>query len=172
MARYKVGDIVNTHGIKGEVRVIATTDFPESRFVKGQVLFIDTTPAVKVEIATVRKHKQFILLSFVDYQNINLIEKFKGTSLSIDGEDLQELADDEYFYHEIVGLSVKDNDSGQTLGKVKEILQLPANDVWVIQREDDKDLLLPFIEQVVTEIDLNQGVAYVNVLEEWQVDEN
>ncbi len=66
MALYKVGSIVNTHGIRGEVRVIATTDFPEERFVKGKELVIDGKTPTKVTIATVRPHKQFILLSFVD----------------------------------------------------------------------------------------------------------
>jgi len=172
MALYKVGDIVNTHGIKGEVRVIATTDFPEERFVKGQELVIAGQKPVTVKIATVRPHKQFILLSFVDLQNINLVEQYKGHELMIDGEELQELDDDEFFYHEVVGLKVLDNANGAELGTIKEILQLPANDVWVVQRAGQADLLLPFIEQVVTEIDVEAGIAKVNLLEEWTADEN
>lgn len=166
MALYKVGSIVNTHGIRGEVRVIATTDFPEERFVKGKELVIDGKTPTKVTIATVRPHKQFILLSFVDLQNINLVEQFKGHDLQVADADLQDLDDDEYYYHDIVGLTVINNEDNSELGSVKEILQLPANDVWVVGSKGKDDLYLPFTEQVVTEIDLEAKTAHVNPLEE------
>lgn len=81
-------------------------------------------------------------------------------------EALQDLADDEYYYHEIVGLDVVDNATGKTLGKVAEIMELPANDVWVVKAKGQDDIFLPYIENVVTEIDLDAGVAKVNMLEE------
>ena len=166
MALYKVGTIVNTHGIRGEVRVIATTDFPEERFQKGSKLIIDGKTPVEVEIATVRNHKQFVLLSFKDLQNINLVEQYKTHDLMVPEEALQDLADDEYYYHEIVGLDVVDNATGKTLGKVAEIMELPANDVCVVKAKGQDDIFLPYIENVVTEIDLDAGVAKVNMLEE------
>ena len=154
MALYKVGTIVNTHGIRGEVRVIATTDFPEERFQKGSKLIIDGKTPVEVEIATVRNHKQFVLLSFKDLQNINLVEQYKTHDLMVPEEALQDLAD------------VVDNATGKTLGKVAEIMELPANDVWVVKAKGQDDIFLPYIENVVTEIDLDAGVAKVNMLEE------
>ncbi|QIL50670.1 ribosome maturation factor RimM [Weissella coleopterorum] len=172
MALYKVGTIVNTHGIKGEVRVIATTDFPAERFVPGNRMVIDQKMNVSVEIATVRKHKQFILLSFKDLQNINFIEKYKGLEIFVDETKVPQLDQNEYFYHDIVGLSIINNENQDVIGTVKEILELPANDVWVIQRKQGSDLLLPFTSQVVQEIDLNNRVAKVNLLEEWVADEN
>lgn len=165
MALYKVGTIVNTHGIRGEVRVIATTDFPEERFTKGQGLVIDGKTPVEVTIQTVRPHKQFILLSFKDLQNINLIEQYKGRDLMVDEAQLAELADDEYYYHEIVGLDVIDNADESVLGQVSEILELPANDVWVVKRAGKNPLYIPYIADVVTEIDLEQGQAKINFLE-------
>ncbi|MDR3190062.1 MAG: ribosome maturation factor RimM [Lactobacillaceae bacterium] len=166
MALYKVGSIVNTHGIRGEVRVISSTDFPEERFVKGNELVIDGKLPVKVKIATVRPHKQFILLSFVDLQNINLVEQYKGRDLMVAEEDLQALDEDEYYFHDMVGLKVINNADGAEIGTVKEILQLPANDVWVVAVKGQDDLYLPFTQQVVQEIDLDAGTAKVNLLEE------
>jgi len=166
MALYKVGTIVNTHGIRGEVRVIATTDFPEERFKKGNKLVIDGKNPVEVTIATVRNHKQFVLLSFKDLQNINLVEQFKTHDLMVPEEDLQDLDEDEFYYHEIVGLEVIDNASGRVLGKVTEIMELPANDVWVVKAKGQDDLFIPYISNVVTEIDLDAGVAKVDMLEE------
>jgi 16S rRNA processing protein RimM len=165
MALYKVGTIVNTHGIRGEVRVIATTDFPEERFVKGAELVIDGKTPTTVTIQTVRPHKQFILLSFKDLQNINLVEQFKGHDLMVDEEFLQDLAEDEYYYHEIIGLDVVDNATGAVLGQVDEILELPANDVWVVKRRGQDPLYLPYIADVVTEIDLDANQAKINLLE-------
>lgn len=81
-------------------------------------------------------------------------------------EALQDLAEDEFYYHEIVGLDVIDNATGQVLGKVAEIMELPANDVWVVRAKGQDDLFIPYIENVVTEIDLDAGVAKVDMLEE------
>lgn len=81
-------------------------------------------------------------------------------------EALQDLAEDEFYYHEIVGLDVIDNATGKVLGKVAEIMELPANDVWVVKAKGQDDLFIPYIENVVTEIDLDAGVAKVDMLEE------
>jgi 16S rRNA processing protein RimM len=165
MALYKVGTIVNTHGIRGEVRVIATTDFPEERFVKGAELTIDGKEPKTVTIQTVRPHKQFILLSFKDMQNINLVEQYKGRDLMVAEENLSELAEDEFYYHEIIGLDVVDNANGEIIGTVSEILELPANDVWVVKRKGQDPLYLPYIADVVIEIDLAANQAKINLLE-------
>lgn len=78
----------------------------------------------------------------------------------------QALSDDEFYYHEIIGLNVIDNATNEILGKVSEIMPMPANDVWVVYAKGKEDLLLPFIEDVVTAIDLDTGTAKVNLLEE------
>lgn len=167
MSLFKVGTIVNTHGIRGEVRVVPITDFPEERFQVGEQLVIDGKTPTNVVIKTARAHKQFILLSFEDLQDINLIEQYKGRDLLVDEADLNELAsDDEYYYHQIIGLTVIDQATQQTLGKVSEILELPANDVWVVKQKGADDLLLPNIKQVIEQVDLEQGQVFVNQLEE------
>lgn len=167
MPLYKVGKIVNTHGIRGEVRVVPTTDFPMERFQKNNKLIIVAKPSnIEVQIATVREHKQFILVSFVNMQNINDVEQFKGCELMVADDLQQELPNDEFYYHDIIGLQIVDNETQEIIGKVSEILPMPANDVWVIKAKGHDDILLPFIEDVVVEVDLEQGIAKVNLLEE------
>ncbi|WP_390404658.1 ribosome maturation factor RimM [Lacticaseibacillus jixiensis] len=161
---YHVGNIVNTHGIRGEVRVIATTDFPEERFKKGTKLVIDTTPNTEVVVASSRKHKDFTLLTFDGYDNINQVEVFKGHTLNVTEEEQQPLDEGEYYYRDIIGLSVIDQ-SGQTLGEVTEILSPGANDVWVIKRPGKSEVLLPFLKSVVLSIDLATRTAHVDVPE-------
>lgn len=167
MSLYKVGKIVNTHGIRGEVRVVPTTDFPMERFKKNNKLVIVTKPNnIEVQIATVREHKQFILVSFVNMQNINDVEQYKGCELMVTKDLQQDLSSDEFYYHDIIGLKIIDNASQEVIGTVSEILPMPANDVWVVTAKGSDDILLPFIEDVVTMIDLEQGIAKVNLLEE------
>ncbi|MDT6980775.1 ribosome maturation factor RimM [Levilactobacillus zymae] len=169
MTYYTVGTIVNTHGIKGEVRVIATTDFPQKRFAKGAVLWAflpNATQPTKLTVATVRQHKQFYLLSFTGYPSINDVEGFKTATLKITADELQadDLKPGEYYYHQIVGLHVV-TESGDQLGTIKEILSPGANDVWVVQRTGKADLLLPVIDQVVKHIDLDSQQVTVDLME-------
>lgn len=161
---YKVGTMVNTHGIRGEMRVIATTDFPEERFQKGKQLFIDNNEKTPVEIATVRPHKQFILVSFKDMQNINNVEKYKGMDLLVADADLQTLEEGEFYYKDIIGAEVVTED-GLSIGNVKEIFETGANDVWVVKRQGKDDLLLPMIDDVIKEVDVDNQKITIDLLE-------
>lgn len=167
MNYYTVGKIVNTHGIRGEVKVIATTDFVDERFVVGNKLYLflpkQATP-LELVIKTHRSHKQFEMLSFEGYDNINLVEKFKQCELKISEDQQAALDDDEYYYHQIIGLKVLD-EQHQEIGSIKEILSPGANDVWVVKRNGQKDLLLPAIKDVIKEIDVINGFVIVEVLE-------
>lgn len=169
MAYYTVGTIVNTHGIRGEVRVVATTDFPTKRFAVGATLYAflphQTTP-VTLKVGTVRKHKSFYLLSFPDRPSINDVEGLKTATLKIadDQLDQSDLQPGEYYYHQIVGLDVVTVD-GEPLGQIKEILSPGANDVWVVARPGKSDLLLPKIDQVIKQVDLDHHQVIVELME-------
>jgi 16S rRNA processing protein RimM len=161
-----VGKIVNTHGIRGEVRVISKTDFPELRYQKGKklTLFRQGKEPLELTIANHRKHKNFDLLTFEGYPNINDVEPFRDGILKVSEEDLTDLEENEYYYYEIIGLNVID-ENGELLGKIKEILSPGANDVWVVQRKGKKDALIPYIESVVKEIDLDANEVHVEIPE-------
>ena len=106
---YRVGKIVNTHGVRGEVRIISTTDFVDERYAEGSRLFIDhpsLAQKLEVIVKSHRTHKNFDLLTFEGFDSIDSVEKFKGGSLLVAAEDLQELPEGEYYYHEIIGCNV------------------------------------------------------------------
>ena len=133
-----VGKIVNTQGIKGEVRVISKTDFPEERYQKGYVTTISREKApIELVVKSHRKHKNFDILSFEGHPNINDVEKYRDGILKVAKDNLAELAEDEFYYHQIIGATVYD-ETGSELGKIKEILSPGANDVWVVQRPKKK----------------------------------
>lgn len=164
---YNVGKIVNTQGLRGEVRVISKTDFAEERYKKGQALYLfqeGSKSPIKLIIKSHRKHKNFDIVSFEGHPSINDIEKYRDGILKIRAEQQHELEENEFYYHEIVGLQVID-ENNEELGKIKEILSPGANDVWVIQRLKGKDVLIPYIESVVKTIDLENGVVHVEIPE-------
>ncbi|MBC9700987.1 MAG: 16S rRNA processing protein RimM, partial [Leuconostoc sp.] len=108
---FKVGTIVNTHGIRGEVKIMAITDFAQDRFKKGADLFIDTKQGrIPVKVQSSRLHKNMWLVLFVGVTNINEIEKYKGDDVYIEGTARPELEDDQYYYDEIIDSTVVDLD--------------------------------------------------------------
>ncbi|WP_337020518.1 ribosome maturation factor RimM, partial [Oceanobacillus massiliensis] len=126
-------------------------------------VFKDEQP-IKLKIAAHRIHKGFDLLQFEGYGNINLVESFKGCELKIGEDQLSELDEDEFYYHEIIGCEVFTADE-RRLGKIKEILSPGANDVWVVKQESGKDLLIPYIEQVVKNIDIDSKKVVIEPME-------
>ena len=166
MNYFNVGKIVNTQGLQGEMRVLSVTDFAEERFKKGNKLALFDKKdqfVMDVEIASHRKAKNFDIIKFKGMYHINDIEKFRDFSLKVAEEDISDLEDGEFYYHEIIGLEVYENDV--LLGTIKEILQPGANDVWVVKRKGKRDLLLPYIPPVVLGIDIEQGRVDVEIPE-------
>lgn len=161
-----VGKIVNTQGLKGEVRVISVTDFVNERYKKGALLtiFQDGKETVEVTVKSHRKHKNFDLLTFENHLRIEDVEIYKGSELKVSKEHIQELEGEDYYYHQIIGLSVV-TDEGEELGEIKEILSPGANDVWVVKGKAKKDILLPYIDDVVKEVNLEEGRVVVSIME-------
>ncbi|WP_017727285.1 ribosome maturation factor RimM [Halalkalibacterium ligniniphilum] len=164
---FKVGKIVNTHGVRGEVRVISTTDFPEERYAVGTTLYLESPNQEKrpLVVSGHRQHKSFDLLRFEGLDSINEVEGFKGCLLMVPEEELQDLEEGEFYYYEIIGCTVQ-TDDGRELGKVKEILAPGANDVWVVQRkEGGKDILIPYIDEVVVDINVENKIITIHAIE-------
>lgn len=163
-----VGKIVNTHGVRGEVRVISRTDFKESRYQQGNTLyaFNEKGEGTPLTITSWRQHKQFDLLTFEGYTSLNDVEMLKGCLLKIHRDHLDDyLEEGEFYYHEIIGLTVF-TDSGEEVGKIKEILSPGANDVWVVQRKDKgKDILIPYIDDVVKNVDIDNNKVIISPME-------
>ncbi|MEH7110470.1 ribosome maturation factor RimM [Bacillus sp. JJ1764] len=164
---FNVGKIVNTHGVKGEVRVVSKTDFPEERYKPGNTLFLflptSETP-VELTVKSHRTHKNFNLLVFEGYENINLVEAFRDGILKVPESQLVELEENEFYFHEIIGCLVATT-SGEELGKVTEILTPGANDVWVIKGKNGKEILIPYIDEVVKKVDVREKVILIEPME-------
>ncbi|MDN6161282.1 MAG: ribosome maturation factor RimM [Atopostipes sp.] len=167
MSEYlNLGEIVNTHGIKGEVRVQSLTDKADERYQAGAelVIHLDSNKKEKVTVESHRKHKQFDLLTFEEFDSINEVEDFKSKLLQIEREKLPEPEKGQFYESDLIDLKVVD-ENREEIGRFKEVLFLPANDVWIVSRPDQKDLLLPVIESVIKKVDLEAEEIVVNLIE-------
>ncbi|MFC9538373.1 ribosome maturation factor RimM [Lysinibacillus sp. NPDC056959] len=168
MEWFNVGRIVNTHGIRGEVRVLSTTDFEDERFAVGNKIAAfkkDDKKPTWVKIESMRRHKNFILLTFEGMNNINIVEPFKEGMLKITKDQMTDdlLEENEYFYHDIIGCTIV-SEEGETIGVVADILQTGANDVWVV-KGNKKEHYIPYIEDIVKEIDVDEKKIVIHVMD-------
>lgn len=164
---FNVGKIVNTQGIKGEVRVVSRTDFTESRYKVGNTLYLfksEGTDPIEVIVKSHRVHKSFDLLMFEGYNNLNDVEKLRDYVIKVPEDQLEELEENEYYFHEIIGCVVF-TEEGEELGKISEILTPGANDVWVVKRKGEKELLIPYIEEIVKEINVDDKIIKIHLME-------
>ncbi|WP_010269649.1 ribosome maturation factor RimM [Paenibacillus senegalensis] len=170
---YNVGKIVNTHGIRGELKVVPSTDFADIRFAKGSKLVLTDEHSdqhIPVEVTSARQQKNVFLIKLNDWNDINEVQKYKGWRLKIAESELSELEPGEYYHHQIIGCRVLTED-GEELGQVSEILSPGANDVWVVERTQvspggkNRPLLIPYIDDVVLDVDLPQQVITIRLME-------
>ena len=160
----RVGVITSPHGIKGEVKAFPTTD-DAKRFKELKKVILDTGKEyIPMEIEHVKFFKNMVILKFKGYDNINEIEKYKSRDLLITRDQAVDLAPDEYFITDLIGLAVV-SDQGVELGTLKDVLETGANDVYVVAMKDGKELMLPAIGDCILNVDLEQRRMEVHVLE-------
>ena len=118
----------------------------------------------EVVVESYRTHKNNLLVKFEGIDTVEEAEKFKNLQIKIDSENIEELEENEFYFHEIIGCEVFD-EKGQSLGEVVEILTPGANDVWVIKSQNGKEILIPYIEDVVKKIDIENKRIDIEVME-------
>ncbi|MET8970902.1 ribosome maturation factor RimM [Streptomyces hydrogenans] len=157
-----VARIGRAHGIKGDVTVEVRTDEPELRLGPGAVLLTDPASAGPLTIESGKVHSGRLLLRFEGVHDRNAAEALRNTLLiaEIDPEELPE-EEDEYYDHQLVDLDVVLAD-GTLVGAITEISHLPSQDLLIVERPDGTELMIPFVEQIVTEIDLENQRAVID----------
>ena len=160
----QVGVISSTHGVRGEVKVFPTTD-DVKRFKKLKKVILDTgKEQLPLEIEGVKFFKQFVILKFRGIDNINDIEKYKGKRLLVDREHAVKLKKDEYFIADMIGMDVFTED-GELFGALKDVMETGANDVYIIEMSDGKEVLVPAIKQGILDVDIENRKMVIHLLE-------
>ncbi len=160
---FQVGIYTNTHGVRGEVKVFPTTDDPE-RFRKLKHVILRTKQGdLDLKVASVRFAKQMVLMKFAGIDNINDIERYKGSGLYVPREEAIPLKEGEHYIADMIGIQVS-SDEGEDLGTLTEVIQTGANDVYVVSR-DGRELLIPAIRECILHVDVEQEKMMVHLLD-------
>lgn len=160
---FRVGVIANTHGIRGEVKVFPTTD-DVGRFKQLKKVILDTGKEKKdLEIQSVKFFKNMAILKFKGIDNINDIEKYKGKDLLVTREDAVELEEDEFYLADVLDAKVV-TDEGEDFGVIKDVMETGANDVFVIETKEGKEVLFPVTKECILDIDTDEMLVTVHVL--------
>jgi 16S rRNA processing protein RimM len=158
----RVGKIVNTQGIKGEVRVIPLTE-DINRFKNLKFAYLDDEKLIRVDIEDVKYHKNFVLLKFKDVNSINDAAKYKDMYILVNRKNAIKLPEGSYFVCDLIGLDVYDTE-GSFLGKISDIMSTGSNDVYVINNGGE-ELLVPALKSVVKSISIEDGKIIVDIPE-------
>lgn len=159
----KVGIISSTHGIRGEVKVFPTTD-DINRFKKLKKCILVTKEGnMDLEVEGCKFFKQFAILKFKGIDSINDIEKYKQCELYVTRENAVKLKKDEYFICDIVGSIVID-DENNTIGTLDDVMKTGANDVYIVKKDDGKEVLFPAIKECVLNVNVEEKIITVHVM--------
>ena len=157
----EVGEIVGTHGVRGELRLQPWADSPAQLASLKTLYFDGGARAVKVRC---RAHKNLLLVLMDGINTVQEAAVLRGTVLYAHREDFK-LPKGRYFVQDLIGLEIVDNDNGTSYGKLCEVSFTGANDVYHIKGEDGKIRLIPAIPDVVIDTDIDAGIMKIHVLE-------
>lgn len=159
----KVGVITSTHGIRGEVKVYPTTDDLQ-RFTYLKDCILDTgAKKLPMEVEGCKFFKNQAILKFKGYDNINDIEKYKNASLWVTRENAVPLEEGEFYIADILKAKVYE-ENGRYLGILTDVMETGANDVYVVELETGKELLIPAIPQCITDINVEEPRLTVRLM--------
>lgn len=161
MEKVIVGQIINTHGIKGELKIKLSTDFVTERFQKNAHLYIDNHgEMLDMTVLSYRFHKGNVLVSFQDHQDINLVEKYKGCKLYAE-KNLELLEDDEYYIGDLIGCEVYNHHD--FIGVVQDVQLYDHHDIFVVQGK--QKIMIPYVDAFVKEINIDTKRIDVSLIE-------
>lgn len=152
-----VGEIVNTHGVRGELKVVPLTDEPDELLDYNHFFIEDKD----YKVSNIRFHKEFALVSLDGINDMNIAEGFKGKFLELPREELKPLSDGRYYICDLIGLKVIDVTLG-VLGTINEVINTPGNDVYVVEY-NGKPLCIPVLDGVVNDVNLEKGEMIITL---------
>lgn len=157
-----IGRVGRAHGVRGEVAVDVRTDDPDRRFAPGSVLDTDPPHRGPLAVSGVRAHSGRLLVTFAGVTDRTGAEALRGLLLVADSATSPEPEDpDEYWDHQLVGLTAT-TVAGEPLGAVEEVLHPPGGDLLVVRRTGGGELLVPFVREIVPEVELDAGRVVVD----------
>lgn len=160
MEYIEFGKIVNTHGIKGEVKIYSYTDNP-SNILKLKKVYIEN---VEYQVERIRLASNMFILKLKGIDRIEDTEGIKNKEIYREVLKKEKESTDEFFVRDLIGLDVVDEEENK-IGILSDVINTGANDIYIVKKEDAKELLLPAIKQVVKNIDIKNKKIVVKIME-------
>lgn len=161
---FEIGKIAGTHGIKGTLKIFPTTDVPERFELLDEVILEIKNEKKVCKIEKVAYHKNLVLLTLKEYNDLNQVEGFKGGRILIPEDKALPLGKDEYYTRDLYGIDVF-TDEGELLGTLSEVYTTGANDVYGVKDSEGSEILIPAIKQCVVAVDIAGKKMTVKLLE-------
>lgn len=157
----EVGQVTGVHGLMGEVRVQPWADSP-GFLCQFKTLYVDEAH-FPMTVQRARVHKNMVIIKFEGPTDVPSALSLKGATLYIDRADVK-LPEGAFFLADIYGLEVRDASTGEVLGKIADVLTLPANNVYVV-RGGARELMIPAVSQFIAETNIEGGFIRINMIE-------
>lgn len=164
MDRLEVGKIVNTHGLKGEVKIVTWTDFPEIFEDLEYVYAKKKNEEIKLNLKGIKYQKNNIITKFSEINSIEEAETFKNCVLLADREMLGELPEGTYYIADLIGCEVFDKENNW-LGKISDVFNTGASDIYAVSAPQRKDLLIPVTDETVLSVDIKEKKVIVHLID-------
>ena len=165
MQYIKIGKIVTTHGIRGEVKIQSYSDFDTERYRKGAVVYICSEGKyIPFIVHSYRVHKGYPLVAFEENLDINKIEQYKNCDVFIDKSERKPLTDGRYYVQDLLGLTVKDEE-GNIIGTVLDVEETLGAQKNLRIRTEKKEVLVPYVPAFVKEVNLESETIVIHVVE-------
>lgn len=164
-AMLQVGAIVKAHGVRGEVKVFPTTDSPQ-RFFDLDSVYLDTGKGdlQRLEVQGVKAVNKFAVLKLQGIDSMDEAEEYRGKTLWVSREEAQPLMEDEYYIGDLIGMEVILEDES-LFGTLRDVMETGANDVYVVETTQGKEVLLPAIGECILDVDVEAGVMTVHLMD-------
>ncbi len=157
-----VGSLRRAHGVRGDMVMEVLTDFPE-RLKPGTAVFVGPGH-VRVEIERVGTHSEGMLIKFAGVESPEATERYRNKTVYVTTADRPRLPKGQYYEHQVLGFAVVEEETGETIGVLSEIMRTGATDIYIVERRDGSEVLLPVIPSVVLALDADRRMIRVHLL--------
>ncbi len=164
MNRLEVGKIINTHGLKGEVKIVTWTDSPDVFEDLEYVFAKRKKEDIKLTVKNIKYQKNNIIVKFAEIDSIDEAQTFKNSILTADRDMLGELPEGVYYIADLIGCEVFDENNNK-LGEISDVFNTGAKDIYAVSRPQNKDLLIPVIDETIINVDIKNKRIDVKLIE-------
>ncbi len=164
MEKIKIGKIVNAVALKGEVKIYNYSDYKERFEELDRIIISNPKNTKEYEIENIRYQKNMVIAKLKGIEDRTAAEGLKDSDVYITEEDLRELPEDTFYIRDLIGCTVKDRSTGRDIGKISDVLQNSAQDIYQVELLNGRQALIPAVEQFVKSVDIEKKTVEIELI--------